>query len=125
MKRTIISVVLAAALVGILDVNAAEVEPKLPGYVVVEYEVTDPAGYRDYLKASAELRQSLQGGTFLVRGATGTSLSGEPPKTIAIIRFSSVDEAIAYYESPQYSAIKERRDKALNWRSFVVEGLGE
>ena len=93
--------------------------------MIIEYEVTDPAGYQEYLKASAVLRELGLGGTFLVRGAQGVSLSGEPPKTTAIIQFSSVDEAVAFDRSPQYTALKGGRDKAIKWRSFVVEGLAK
>jgi uncharacterized protein (DUF1330 family) len=93
------------------------------GYMVIEYEVTDQAGYREYLKASAALRASGIGGTFLVRGASGVGLSGEPPKTIAIIQFQSTGAAIAFDASPEYSALKANRDKSINWRSFVVEGV--
>lgn len=113
------------AMSGPLSVNATSAKPKPPGYMIIEYEVTDQAGFREYLKASAEIRKSLPSGTFLARGAKGISLSGEPPKTTAIIRFSSVEEALAFDRSPQYSALKEGRDQAIKWRSFVVEGLGE
>ena len=101
----------------------ASAQTKPPGFMVVEYEVTDPAGYREYLKASAAARASGSGGTFLVRGAPGISLSGEPPKTVAIIQFPSVADAIAFDTSPEYSALKANRDKSVKWRSFVVEGV--
>lgn len=93
--------------------------------MIIEYEVTDPASYREYLKASAALRETGVGGTFLVRGAQGISLSGEPPKTTAIIEFASVDEAVAFDRSPAYTALKATRDQALKWRSFVVEGMSK
>ena len=91
--------------------------------MIIEYEVTDIAGYQEYLESSRAVRDALGGGTFLVRGAHGTSLSGEPPKTIAIIQFPSVEDAIAFDASPEYSALKPNRDKSIKWRSFVVAGL--
>lgn len=99
----------------------AQTQP--PGYLIVEYEVIDQAEFREYLKASAALRATGVGGTFLVRGAKGISLSGEPPKTTAIIQFASVEEAVAFDRSPEHTALKASRDKATRWRSFVVEGL--
>jgi uncharacterized protein (DUF1330 family) len=104
-----------------MSISSAQTRP--PGYMIVEYEVTDPAAYQEYLKASAELRQSGLGGTFLVRGAKGVGLSGEPPKTTAIIQFASLEEAVDFDRSAEYSALKANRDKALKWRSFVVEGV--
>ncbi|CAN5343344.1 hypothetical protein BH10PSE17_BH10PSE17_19530 [soil metagenome] len=112
------------AQLGDVDRTMAEVAAPLPGYMIVEYEVTDPAGYREYLKASGAARAAGGDvGTYLVRGAQGISLSGEPPRIVAIIQFASVAQAIAFDLSPAYSALKENRDKALNWRSYVVEGL--
>jgi len=122
-SKTIALAALAAACIAVLAVTPASAQPKPPGYMIVEYEVIYAAGYQEYLKASAALRQMGLGGTFVVRGAKGVSLSGEPPKTTAIIQFASVDEAVAFDRSPEYTALKANRDKALRWRSFVVEGL--
>jgi uncharacterized protein (DUF1330 family) len=93
--------------------------------MIIEYEITDQTEYREYLKASAALRAIGVGGTFLVRGAQGLSLSGEPPKTTAILQFAGVDDAIAFDRAPEHSALKASRDKATKWRSFVVEGLAK
>ena len=123
--KTFVLAGIATALSGALAMDSAKAETKAPGYMIIEYEVTDPAGYREYLKASAALRESGVGGTFLVRGAKGVSLSGAPPTTTAIIQFASVDEAVAFDRSPEYAALKAGRDKALKWRSFVVEGLAK
>jgi len=123
--RTLALAGIGMALIGVLAVNTSSAQTKAPGYMIIEYEITDQAEYREYLKASAALRATGVGGTFLVRGASGVSLSGEPPKTTAIIQFASVDEAVAFDKSPEYSALKASRDKALRWRSFVVEGLAK
>jgi uncharacterized protein (DUF1330 family) len=114
---------IVTAFIGAFAVDTTTAQTKPPGYMIIEYEVMDPAGYREYLKASAALRESGVGGTFLVRGAKGVSLSGEPPKTTAVIQFPSVEEAVAFDKSPEYTALKASRDKALKWRSFVVEGM--
>ena len=103
--------------------NSADAQPNPPGYMIVEHEVTDAVAYQECLKDSAALRKSGLGGTFLVRGAKGVSLSGEPPKTTAIIQFASLEEAVAFDRSLQCTALKANRDKAMKWRSFVVEGV--
>ena len=105
--------------------SAAIAQARPPGFMIIEYEVLDPAGYREYLKASNALRTSGSGGTFLVRGSQGVSLSGEPPKTVAIIQFPSVADAVAFDASPEYAALKANRDKSIKWRSFVVEGFAK
>jgi uncharacterized protein (DUF1330 family) len=115
----------AVTLIGVLAVDSSNAQTQAPGYMIIEYEITDQAEYREYLKASAALRATGVGGKFLVRGAKGFSLSGEPPKTTAILQFAGVDEAIAFDRSPEHSALKASRDKATKWRSFVVEGLAK
>jgi uncharacterized protein (DUF1330 family) len=121
--KTLMLAAIAFALTVVFAVETTRAQARAPGYMIIEYEVTDQAEYREYLKASAALRATGAGGTFLVRGAKGIGLSGELPKTTAIIQFASVDEAIAFDKSPEYSALKANRDKALKWRSFVVEGM--
>ena len=123
--KTLSLAAIGFALSGIFAADSIMAQTKAPGYMIIEYEITDQAEYREYLKASAALRATGVGGTFLVRGAKGIGLSGELPKTTAIIQFASVEEAVAFDKSPEYSAMKASRDKALKWRSFVVEGLAK
>ena len=118
-------VAIAVTFIGVFAVDSSSAQTRAPGYMIVEYEVTDQAEFREYLKASAALRATGVGGIFLVRGAKGISLSGEPPKTTAILQFASVDEAVAFDKSPEHLALKPSRDKAAKWRSFVVEGLAK
>jgi uncharacterized protein (DUF1330 family) len=110
----------AGVVIGALGSEAIRAQPKPPGFLVVEYEVTDPVGWKTYVDGA---RANPSGGTFLVRATKGTSLAGEPPKTITIVQFPTVDDAVAFDSSPQYAALKPIRDKSSKWRSYVVEGL--
>lgn len=112
--------VVAGALIGAAGIELARAGAKPPGYLVVEYEITDPAGFKTYLQGSNAIKSSR---VFLARHAKGTSLSGEPPKWIGIIQYPSVEDALAYDASPEYVALKPLRDKSTKWRSFVVEGM--
>lgn len=116
---------LAAALVGVVICGAAvdsvRAQSKAaPGYLVVEFQVTDPVGWKSYVDAARALPTA---GISIVRATKGVPLDGEPPKTITIFKFPSVDEALAFDASPAYTALKVTRDKSSNWRSYVVEGL--
>jgi uncharacterized protein (DUF1330 family) len=93
---------------------------KAPAYVVVEYEITDPAGFKDFIKGDEAIRSPR---IFLARHAKGVSLAGEPPKWIGILQFPSVEDALAFDSSPEFTALKPIRDKSTKWRSFVVKGL--
>lgn len=124
MKRTLtIPISVAAIFFGATTLTTTFAQTKPPGFMIIEYEVVDADGYKKYLEDSRAVREAIPSGKFLVRGASGRSLSGAPPKTIAIIQFPTVEDAIAFDTSPQYSAIKETRDKSIRWRSFVVEGV--
>lgn len=112
--------VIAGAIIGAVGIEMARAGAKPPGYLVVEYEITDPAGFKTYLQGSNAIKSSR---VFLARHAKGTSLSGEPPKWIGIIQYPTIEDALAYDASPEYAALKPIRDKSTKWRSFVVEGM--
>lgn len=113
---------LAGVAIGAFGIEAtrAQTKAQAPGFLVVEFEVTDPVGWKTYVDAA---RANPSGGIFLVRAAKGTSLAGEQPKTITIVQFPSVADAVAFDSSPHYAALKPIRDKSSKWRSYVVEGL--
>lgn len=41
--------VVAGAIIGAVGIDMARAAAKPPGYLVVEYEITDPAGFKTYL----------------------------------------------------------------------------
>ena len=90
--------------------------------MVMEYEITDGAGFDEFIKGDAKINSPR---IFLARHAKGVSLSGEPPKWIGILQFPSVEDALAFDSSPEFTALKPIRDKSTKWRSFVVNGLGQ
>ena len=108
-------VVIAAAMIGNVHAQA-----KPPAYLVVEFEVVDPVGWKEYTDAARTLGGP---GRFLVRAAKGVPRAGEPPKNITIIVFPSMEAAEAADSRPAYTALKANRDKSTKWRSYVVEGL--
>ena len=111
---------IAGFMIGAFGIEATRAQSKAPGFLVVEFEVTDPVGWKTYVDGA---RASPSGGIFLVRAAKGTALAGEQPKSITIVQFPSVEDAVAFDSSPQYAALKPIRDKSSKWRSYVVEGI--
>lgn len=106
-------------LIGAAGIDGINAQPKPPAYLIVEFEITDPAGWKEYVDGA----RANPSGEFIVRAAKGTKLSGQPPKTITIVKFATIEDALAFDSSPQYAALKPLRDKSSNWRSYVVEGL--
>ena len=116
--------VLSTAIAGLVCAGAmlgnANAQAKPPAYLVVEFEVIDPIGWKEYADAARALG-SL--GRFIVRGAKGVPLAGEPPRSITIVMFPSMEAAVAFDSSAAYTALKANRDKSSKWRSYVAEGL--
>jgi len=78
--------------IGAAAVELAQASAKPPAFQIVEYEVTDPAGFQTYIKGADAIHSS---GIFLARHAKGKSLSGEPPKWIGILQYPSLEDALA------------------------------
>ena len=120
-KMQLLLAVVGGVVIGAFGVGLAWAKAKPPAYMVVEYEITDDAGFEEFIKGDEKIQSSR---IFLARHAKGVSLSGEPPKWIGILQFPSVEDALAFDSSPEFTALKPIRDKSTNWRSFVVKGLG-
>jgi uncharacterized protein (DUF1330 family) len=76
--------------------------------------------YRE--RAAASIAQ--YGGRYLARGGAVESLEGSwAPRTIIVVEFASVEQARAWYRSPEYAAALEVRDEALSRNLILVEGI--
>ena len=51
------------------------------------------------------------------------ALEGEAPDGVVVLQFPTVDDAKAWYYSPEYQAAAVHRRKAADYRAFIVEGL--
>lgn len=111
---------ITGTVIGAAGVHVSEALEPPPAYLVVEYEITDPVGWREYLTGMSSVPGNR---TFLARHAEGISLSGEPPKWIGILKYPNLRDALSYDSSPEYAALKPVRDKSTKWRAYVVEGV--
>jgi uncharacterized protein (DUF1330 family) len=112
--------VVAGVVTGASGIGLAWAKARPVAYMVVEYEITDRAGFEEFIRRDSAIHGPR---TFLARHAKGVALSGEPPKWIGIVQFPSVEEAVKFDTSPEFAALKPIRDKSTKWRSFVVGGL--
>jgi len=90
----------------------------MPGYVILNYNVTDPDKFNEY---RGVVRPTLQqyGAKLLVAAPTQNALEGEPLSTIVVIEFESVEKAQAWYNSPEYQEIIAlRTESSEGW--FVI-----
>lgn len=117
--------VLAGLLIGIAGARAIHAQqPKTaPGYIIAEVEVTDPPALKEYAAKVPQIIASY-GGHYVVRGGKAEALEGEAPKSfVVVIGFDSVEKARAWYDSPEYKAIRPIRQNATKSRLLLVEGV--
>lgn len=95
----------------------------MPAYVIVDIEVTDPEGYKEYVKiAPATVAQ--YGGCYLARGGHTEVLEGDwQPKRLVILEFPSVDQAKAWLNSPEYAPARALRHRYAHSNMVVIEGM--
>jgi uncharacterized protein (DUF1330 family) len=93
-----------------------------PTYVITEIDVTDAEAFKEY---APKVQPSFApfGGRYVVRGGQTQSFSGDAPKRVVVLAFDNIDQVRAWYDSPQYEALKAVRDKAGKVRIFAVEGV--
>ena len=66
------------------------------------------------------------GGKYLARNGEIRVLEGQwQPNTIVVVEFPSLEQAQAWYQSPEYSAALEVRDVALTRNLILVDGCRE
>jgi uncharacterized protein (DUF1330 family) len=95
----------------------------MAGYVIVEIEVTDPAGYEEYKKL-AGATVAKYGGKYIVRGGAAETLEGDwQPKRIVILQFENVERAKEWLNCPEYREPRKMRHRTAKTNMIVVEGL--
>jgi uncharacterized protein (DUF1330 family) len=117
--------VLAGILIGVAGartINAQQVKTA-PGYIMAEVEVINPDALKEYAAKAPQI-EALYGGHYVVRGGKVEALEGEAPKGfLVVIGFDSVEKARAWYDSPEYKAIRPIRQGATKSRLLLVEGV--
>jgi uncharacterized protein (DUF1330 family) len=95
---------------------------KKPAYVIAEVEVTDPAGFQDYVtKAMPTLAGTSA--RLLTRSNPKSKEGTAPVGDIVIVAFDSLEEAERWYHSAEYTDAIPLRQRAANSRLFIVEGM--
>ena len=94
----------------------------MAAYIVAKYAVTNPEGFPAY--------QSAVGPTFaghdvefIAVDPASEVIEGEPPHVTVILKFPSKEAARAWYNSPEYQAIKHHRTDNSTGDMVLVEGF--
>ena len=98
----------------------------MPAYVVLyTTEVTDEALHAEFRSRVVPLLEA-KGGKYLMRGDVSEASDGETAahRRMAVMEFPTVEQARAWaspQSEPEYVALRELRDSAGNYISFIVE----
>jgi uncharacterized protein (DUF1330 family) len=94
----------------------------MTAYVIVDIEVTDPEGYKEYVKMAPEAVK-LYGGKYIARGGQNETLEGDwQAKRLVILEFPSVEQAKKWLDSPEYAPARTLRHQYARSNMVVVEG---
>ena len=94
----------------------------MAAYIVVQVDVKDPARYERY-KSMVPPTLAKFGGRFIVRGGKTETLEGDwAPRRFVIVEFPSVEQAKAWWASPEYAEAKALRQATSVTQMIVAEG---
>ena len=94
----------------------------MAAYMIVNNEVTDPEGFREYQKRVGSTLESY-GGKFLVRGEKYENLEGDwHLHQLILLEFPSVEQARRWYQSDAYAPVKDIRLKTALTQAILVQG---
>ena len=95
----------------------------MAAYVVVQVDIKDPERYADY-RSMVPASLEKYGGRFLVRGGKTYTMEGDwAPKRFVVVEFPSVEQAKAWWASPEYAEAKALRQATAESQLIIAEGL--
>ena len=91
-------------------------------YVISNVEVFDNDAYGEYGRLAIPAIDKYNG-KFLTRGGAAEVLEGGwTAHRIVVVEFPSVDQAKDFYNSPEYTEARKKREGAADFNMMVVEG---
>jgi uncharacterized protein (DUF1330 family) len=93
----------------------------MAGYFVANYTITDQAGYEEYLAAVGPSLQA-HGAEIIVFDRHSELLEGSAGQVTVVLRFATKDAVTAWYESPEYRAIRQLRTDNTEGIGVIAEG---
>jgi uncharacterized protein (DUF1330 family) len=91
-------------------------------YIIARVNVTDWEAYREYMRHTPRVIQKF-GGRFVARGGETVTLEGpEEALRVVLIEFPSIEQAKAFYNSPEYARTKRLREGGGEAQFVAVDG---
>jgi len=95
---------------------------KPPAYVIAEVEVTDPAGFQQYVAKVPPTLTPYHGQT-AARGKPDTKEGAPPNGSVVVLAFDNLANAEGWYGSAAYRELIPMRQRSSKTRLYIVEGL--
>jgi uncharacterized protein (DUF1330 family) len=95
----------------------------MSAYVIVDIEVIDPEGYKEYIKL-APGTVALFDGRYLARGGRNETLEGDwQARRLVILEFPSMERAREWLDSPEYAPARALRHQYAKTNMVAVESV--
>ena len=117
-------VLLTGVAIGAVAVQGLHAQgAKLKAYAISEFEPVDTSAQAAYLPTARKAIEAANGRSLRTTGGRVVQIEGGPaPKSVSIVEWGSVDEAVAFYKSKAWADLAPDRDKATKvTRRYVVE----
>lgn len=97
----------------------------MPVYVMIlrESPLKEPAKYEAYQQKTLTMRGAFPLKPLVIQGGPEALEGGIAPDSVVLLEFPTVEDAKAWYNSPEYQAALPDRLAAADYRSFIVEGF--
>ena len=92
------------------------------GYIIGHVTIHDAEAYKPYILRNNELLPR-HGGKSLVRGGENQIVEGQDHPRHVVIEFPSYEDALAYYNDPDYQENLKIRQANGDSTIIVVEGM--
>ena len=93
----------------------------MAGYFVANYKITSQAGYQEYLAAVGPVLEA-HGVERIVVDRGCELLEGSAGQVTVVLRFATKAAARAWYDSPEYRAIRHLRTDSTEGIAVIAEG---
>jgi uncharacterized protein (DUF1330 family) len=95
----------------------------MPAYVIAQIDIHDTKAYDRY-REQVPATIAQYGGRYLARGGATKTLTGnwDAPRLV-ILEFPSLEQAQAWWDSPEYTPLRKIRENASHGKIVLVEGL--
>lgn len=91
-------------------------------YWIARVDVSDPETYKKYVETAKPAFERHQA-KFLARGGRTEVLQGKARARNVLIEFPSMEEALACWNSPEYTAARAIRQPVSEGEFVLVEGV--